>query len=101
MPKDDLVPIEKKYYLSFSMQAQEYPEDQYGFSAKYGGYIPATWLEMEPALITDPELKKKVKVYVTLWIKTDPYAHNFIGFIDEYKNYDKCLKVNNNFLREE
>jgi hypothetical protein len=33
MPKDDLVPIEKKYYLSFSMQAIEMAEDQYSFNS--------------------------------------------------------------------
>lgn len=86
MPKDDLVPIEKKYYLSISMMALEYPPNQYEFNTKYNGYIPATWLEIEPVLIVHPDLKKKVRLYVSLWIKTDPFNHNYLGFIDEYNN---------------
>jgi len=64
MPKDDLVPIEKKFYLSVNMLAVEYPSSQYEFHSKFNGYIPATWLELEPILLQDPELKKKVRLHV-------------------------------------
>ena len=79
------------------MESLEYPENQYLFNKMYGGYMPATWLEIEPVAILDPEIKKKIKLNIVFWIKSDPFNHNFIGFIDEYNNYDKCMKVNNNF----
>lgn len=46
------------------MESLELPENQYEFNKKFGGYMPATWLEIEPIHIQDPEIKKKVKLYI-------------------------------------
>jgi len=64
MPKDDLIPIQKKYFLMIGMENIVYPDDQYSFNKNFDGYVPATWLEINGVPIHDSEIKKRLKLNI-------------------------------------